>query len=517
MNLRVFISSPGDVADERTFAQQVIEQELPKDPFLRGKVTLDVVRWDDPNAPATMEATVTPQEAVNRALPTPSQCHIVIVILWSRMGTPLPGDYRKPDGTPYDSGTEWEFLDALQGKPAPVVLVYRRNTKVNIDPDAPDADEKMQQRRRVREFFEKTFRNPDGSLKGGFTEYDTPQAFRDRLRLDLRSELQRRLETEPGTTGGPAPRADPPPYGQIYKALRNGLVIPIIGSGMASAGRPAGTVWDAAKPAFLPSTEDLAEYFAAALDYPSTGGRGDLAKVSSYYEAFKTRALLRERLREVLNVNSTAEFPPPQLYTLLAGFATPMLIVTTNYDTQLERAFHAVGRPYDLVVYPTDRKDLANSVLWWPHGATAPKAPAPNQLDVDLASTTVIFKIHGSLAPESEEWDSFVITEEDYVEFLSRVASKTAIPPVLSAHFQDRSLLFIGYSLHDWNLRIFIRSLSRFFARRVAAGDDDEIPSWAIQEQHTEIERKLWEKRGVYPFSVNLDEFVEKVCARSQA
>jgi hypothetical protein len=129
----------------------------------------------------------------------------VIVILWSRMGTPLPDSYRKPDGTPYDSGTEWEFLDALQGKPAPVVLVYRRNTKVNIDPDAPDADEKMQQRRRVREFFEKNFRNPDGSLKGGFIEYDTPQAFRDRLRLDLRGELQRRLEAEPANTEGPAP------------------------------------------------------------------------------------------------------------------------------------------------------------------------------------------------------------------------------------------------------------------------------------------------------------------------
>jgi hypothetical protein len=41
-------------------SHQVIEQELPKDPFLRGKVMLDVVRWDDPNAPATMEATLTP-------------------------------------------------------------------------------------------------------------------------------------------------------------------------------------------------------------------------------------------------------------------------------------------------------------------------------------------------------------------------------------------------------------------------------------------------------------------------
>jgi hypothetical protein len=144
--------------------------------------------------------------------------------------------------------------------------------------------------------------------------------------------------------------------------------------------RSAGAVWDAAKPAFLPSTEDLVEYLAAALDYPSTAGRGDLAKVSSYYEAFETRALLRERLREVLNTNSTAGLPTPQLYILLASFANPMLIVTTNYDTQLEQAFHAAGRPYDLIVYPTDRKDLANSVLWWPHGAVDPKTPAPRAI-----------------------------------------------------------------------------------------------------------------------------------------
>lgn len=52
MRLRFFLSSPGDVADERTFAQQVIEQELPKDPFMRGRVGCEAVRWDDPAAPA---------------------------------------------------------------------------------------------------------------------------------------------------------------------------------------------------------------------------------------------------------------------------------------------------------------------------------------------------------------------------------------------------------------------------------------------------------------------------------
>jgi hypothetical protein len=44
--LRVFLSSPGDVADERGLARRLLKDELPYDPFLRGRVTFDVVSWD---------------------------------------------------------------------------------------------------------------------------------------------------------------------------------------------------------------------------------------------------------------------------------------------------------------------------------------------------------------------------------------------------------------------------------------------------------------------------------------
>ena len=67
MHLRFFLSSPGDVADERIFAQQVIEQELPKDPLLRGEITCEAIRWDDPAAPVSMPASLTPQEALSGA------------------------------------------------------------------------------------------------------------------------------------------------------------------------------------------------------------------------------------------------------------------------------------------------------------------------------------------------------------------------------------------------------------------------------------------------------------------
>ena len=65
MHLRFFLSSPSDISDERKYAQQVIEQELPKDPLLRDKITCEAVLWDDPNAPVAMPATLTLQEAVN--------------------------------------------------------------------------------------------------------------------------------------------------------------------------------------------------------------------------------------------------------------------------------------------------------------------------------------------------------------------------------------------------------------------------------------------------------------------
>src|SRR5215203_7215136 len=104
--IRVFLSSPGDVADERALARRLLKDELPSDPLLlRGSVTFDVVTWDDPAAPIPMDAAITPQEAVNRFGPKPSECDVVVVVLWSRMGTHLGLEaFRKADGTSYLSG-----------------------------------------------------------------------------------------------------------------------------------------------------------------------------------------------------------------------------------------------------------------------------------------------------------------------------------------------------------------------------------------------------------------------------
>ncbi len=226
LHLRVFLASPGDVADERGIAVRTIGQ-LPYDPLLRGRVTLEAVAWDKEGARTPMHGGRTPQAAVARSLAKPSDCDIVVVILWSRMGTPLPGDERKADGSAYVSGTEWEYLEALgasrsTGKPE--ILVYRRTERCLLDADDPDFEDKLRQRRKVKEFFA-GFHNPDGSIARGYNEYATPEDFRLLLDHHLRVFIGPMLD-EAIAAGRTAPRratavAAPPLWqGSPFPGLR---------------------------------------------------------------------------------------------------------------------------------------------------------------------------------------------------------------------------------------------------------------------------------------------------------
>lgn len=195
--IRVFLSSPSDVLEERDIVMQVIDQ-LQYSPLLQGQVFLETVAWDKPGVETPFLATMTPQEAINQNLPKPSECDIVIVILWSRMGTPLPRDYLKPDGRRYWSGTEWEFWDAFSKAKTdirPKLLVYRRNEKVLLDDEMPDFEERLLQKKRVREFFA-GFVDKDGSITQAYNTYEKPTEFRDKITRHLQSIILSMLADE---------------------------------------------------------------------------------------------------------------------------------------------------------------------------------------------------------------------------------------------------------------------------------------------------------------------------------
>ncbi len=203
--VRVFLASPSDVADERALALKVFDK-LAYDPLLRERLRVEAVAWDKPATGTPLLATMTPQEAIKQGLPKPSECDIAIVILWSRMGTPLPVEEVKPEGfrflpgteweARYLSGTEWEYVDAMQAaleRGRPYVLVYRRDEEPLWGPSDPRREEKLEQWERVNAFFDH-FTNPDGSIRQGYNAYRSPSDFQEQLEFHLRDLLARLLE-----------------------------------------------------------------------------------------------------------------------------------------------------------------------------------------------------------------------------------------------------------------------------------------------------------------------------------
>ncbi len=196
---RIFLASPGDVQHERTLAREAIIH-IGSERRFRGRISLETVAWDQPGAAVAMEAGLTPQEAIAQGLPKPEDCDLAVIVLWSRIGTRIPADFElKEDGSPYFSGTEWEYLNALKGftsKGKPAVWLYRRHGAPNPNLDDPNYASIVDQWNKLQQFFSR-FNNPDGSPAGGINHYESPDHFRKQFEHHLRDRLDKLLETMP--------------------------------------------------------------------------------------------------------------------------------------------------------------------------------------------------------------------------------------------------------------------------------------------------------------------------------
>jgi hypothetical protein len=299
-----------------------------------------------------------------------------------------------------------------------------------------------------------------------------------------------------------------PPYPVIHEQLRKGEVIPFLGSGASLTIRsPKKAPWRKLtnkktgewKVSYLPTAYELAEYLAQQSKFPDKEPI-ELAKVAQYFNSMVGSKLLYQRLDEIFN----RDHPYTMLHNYLAGLPNALLIVTTNYDDLIERAFKKKGRPYDLVVHTTD-PTIGDELLWWRHGAGDPERVLAKDLDIDLDQITVIYKMHGAVDRRNRDRGQFVITEDDYIDFLARMTTSNAIPTIFGEPFQTRPFLFLGYGLYDWNLRVVLNRIEKQFRR------PRTIVSWAIQRNVKPLEKNLWSKRGVEVFDQDIEEFVTRI------
>ncbi len=299
-------------------------------------------------------------------------------------------------------------------------------------------------------------------------------------------------------------------YDTVAKAIIDGRVVPFLGAGANLCSRPEGAGWE--KGRYLPSGAELSQYLATELSYPEKD-RGDLLRVSEYLSLAVGSGPLYGKLRALFG----ADYPTTPLHEFLAsvpaalrsrGIENPhLLVVTTNYDGLMENAFRAAGEPVDVVSYVAIG-DSKGKFLHWKHGETEPRLiEIANQYsDLSLAARSIILKIHGTVDKRPEERDSFVITEDNYIDYLTRTDIAGLVPSILVAKLKRSHLLFLGYALRDWNLRVILH--------RMWGEQPLSWKSWAVQKGPSAIDREFWRKRDVEIVDQPLVEYVRELRER---
>jgi len=341
-------------------------------------------------------------------------------------------------------------------------------------------------------------------------------------------------------------------YQTVMSAIMNGRVVPFLGAGANLCDRPEGIAFEE-HGRYLPSGSELAAYLAKSFGCPPSQ---DLARVAQYIALVGGgTGALYQVLRLLFDVN----YPPTPIHMLLAvlprvmrergQFPHPQLIVTTNYDDVLERTFHAAREEFDIVSYVAEGDDRGKFLHWsyvfnprakstdespedyerqvnlererfwqqWPpHVEPRPRLiEIPNEYSgVSIDKRTVILKLHGAVdrvtpAEIIERLDSFVITDDDYIDYLTRTDITNLVPKNVAVKLGNSNFLFLGYSLRDWNLRVILR--------RIWGAQKLKWSSWAIQLEPEDLDQIFWLRRDIQILEDGLRDYVTELIARLDA
>jgi len=287
-----------------------------------------------------------------------------------------------------------------------------------------------------------------------------------------------------------APGAAPPSedhFDEVLRALFEGRLVAVLGADVA----------------------DLATRLARRFDYVENGS--GLPRVAQYIAVMKGSGPLYDELHALLDADASptpihrflASLPP-----LLRERGVPhQLLVTTSYDLALEAAFLEAGEEFDIVSYVAAGADRGKFCHLAPDG-TGRLIDLPNTYatELSLETRTVILKLHGQVdrAPD-RAWESFVVTEDDYIDYLAESDVAGAVPVGLAAKLRRSHFLFLGYTMADWNLRVILNRLW---------GDQPlTYRSWAVQPDAKPLEREFWRRRDVDVHELALDRYVDTLAA----
>ena len=139
------------------------------------------------------------------------------------------------------------------------------------------------------------------------------------------------------------------------------------------------------------------------------------------------------------------------------------IVYTTNYDSNLEVAYRLHGREFVKIV---NGRDLARAAGGLPQ----------------------IIKFHGDF----EDDQSLVIAETDYFD---RLAFESPLDIKFRSDTLGRTILFVGYSMSDLNIRLLLHRLWRMW--RHSGRERDRPPSFVFVTNRDPVRDAVLEQWGI--------------------
>lgn len=227
-------------------------------------------------------------------------------------------------------------------------------------------------------------------------------------------------------------------FQEIVEAINDKQCILFLGAGVNA---PSNTSMYSYPTDFrVPLSKELSSLLATEANYMGSD-KENLQRVSQHFEL----EYGRWRLNKTLNKHLFTNKRPSPLLLGLAELDFP-LIITTNFDRLLESSLRAFNKEPNVIVYEKDPKRKTVKCT------------------IKSAENPTIFKIHGDIfiPGEKKDDDSAVITDEDYIHFIMRMMDREDYDPVprsISEKLIEWPILFIGYRLLDYNLRLLFKVL----------------------------------------------------------
>ncbi len=231
---------------------------------------------------------------------------------------------------------------------------------------------------------------------------------------------------------------------QIVASIREKKCILFLGAGVM-APSPPGSAYNYTPTEAPPRASELARRLMARCQECPDIDPDNLQRVALFFQ-FRPNGGSREALVKAIEeeITGPAIRPSPALH-MLAALPFP-IVITTNYDPLIDVA---LGRADTL----GGRAKKPILRIYDPH-----REGPPESVPLDpTEENPILLKLHGDISNPA----SIVVTEEDYIVFIQRMSDihRHPIHEHLRARMNSWPILFIGYSLRDYNLRLLFRTL----------------------------------------------------------